>query len=51
LVEGDSAAADFGQDGFCGGGPNEGFGLVVVDLHVFLDLGDQVRDGVEYASA
>jgi hypothetical protein len=51
LVEGDSATADLGQDGFCGGGPDESFGLVVMDLHVFLDRGDQVRYGVEYASA
>src|SRR5450631_1426966 len=51
LVERDSATADLGQDGFCGGGPDEGLGLVVMDLHVFLDRGDQVRDGVEYASA
>ena len=51
LVERDSAAADFGQNGLCGGGPNEGFGLVVVDLHVLLDSGDQVRYGVEGPSS
>ena len=51
LVEGDSAAPDLGQDGFCGGDPHEGLGFVVVDLHVFLDWGDQLRDGVEYAPA
>ena len=51
LVEGDSAASDFGQDGFCGGGPDEGFGFDVVDLHVFLDGRDQVGNAVEHTSA
>ena len=38
------------QDGFCDA-PDEGFGLVVVDLDEFLDRGDQVGNAVEYGSA
>ena len=47
LVEGDSAAADLGQDGFCGGGPDEGSGAFVVHVHVLLDRGDQVGHAVK----
>ena len=51
LVEGDTAAGDLGQDGFCGGGPDEGFGALVVHVHVFLDRGDQVGHAVKDASS
>ena len=43
LVECDSGAGDFGEDGFGGGGPHVGLGVGVVGVDVALDAGDDVR--------
>ena len=51
LGEGDASAADLGEDGVGRGGPDERLGLVVVDVHVLLDLGDQVGHGGEASAA
>ena len=48
LFEGDAAAGDLVEDGFGGGGPDEGFGVVVVGVEVFLDGGDEVGHGMKY---
>jgi hypothetical protein len=47
LAECDSAAPDRSPDGICCGGPD---GLIVVNLHVLLDRGQQVGHAVEYPS-
>lgn len=47
----DTGPADVGQDGFFGGGPDEGSGAFVVHVHVFLDRGNQVGHAVKDAPA
>jgi len=51
LLEGDSTTGDFGEDLLSGGGPHERFRVVVVDPQVVLDIGDELVDTVEHATA
>ena len=50
FCQGDSPAGDLGPDLFGGCGPDEGCAFGVVGVEVFLDLCDEVGDGVEHTA-